>query len=64
MNQIVPSTGDNRNIFDPTRKIGESRYGGKCLHDLDDIVTVRSNDGDVATMCSECGADPFRRESA
>ena len=63
MNQTVSQTGSN--IFDPTRKIGESRYGGKCLHDLDDIVRVtRSDDGDVATMCSECGADPFRRESS
>ena len=47
------------NIFDTSRKVGESRYGGRCLHDLDDIVGSGSRDGSTIWICAECGADPY-----
>ena len=47
------------NIFDASRKVGESRYGGRCLHNLDDIVGTGSRDGRTIWICAECGADPY-----
>ena len=59
MNGVITSAAGDRNIFDPTRAIGESRYGGRCLHDLDDIIAVRTTGGVTTSICTGgAGADP------
>ena len=52
---------EDMSIFDPGRKVGESKYGGRCLHDLDDIVGVGSRDRRTFWICAECGADPYTK---
>ena len=36
---------ENMNIFDPSRKVGESRYGGRCLHGKHEYIATHERDG-------------------